>query len=54
MAFLNALVSYRIVPVLSLVMLFFATPFSGKSQQQTVGVPLPPLGPGPFVFDTAE
>src|SRR5580692_39165 len=41
-------------PVLSLVMLFFATPFSCIAQQQTVGVPVPPLGPGPFVFDTAE
>jgi glucose/arabinose dehydrogenase len=54
MAFLNAPVSRRIVPVFSLVMLFFATPFSGRAQQKTVGVPVPPLGPGPFVFDTAE
>lgn len=53
MAMLNALVSHRPISVF-LLMFFCATSFSGKAQQQTLGVPVPPLGPGPFVFDTAE
>jgi len=28
--------------------------FSAQAQQQTIGVPVPPLGTGPFVLDTAE
>ena len=26
----------------------------GRAQQLDIGVPVPPLGSGPFVFDTAE
>jgi glucose/arabinose dehydrogenase len=26
----------------------------GHAQQQEIGLPVPPLGPGPFLFDTAE
>jgi len=26
----------------------------GHAQQPQIGVPVPPLGAGPFVFDTAE
>ncbi len=54
MAFLKVPVFRRIVPAFSLIPLFFVMPFEGKAQPQTVGVPVPPLGPGPFVFDTAE
>ena len=27
---------------------------AGQAQQPQIGVPVPPLGAGPFVFDTAE
>jgi glucose/arabinose dehydrogenase len=54
MAFLSPLVSSRNVSVFVHVMLFFAMLSSGRAQQQTIGVPVPPLGHGPFVFDTAE
>jgi glucose/arabinose dehydrogenase len=27
---------------------------TGRAQQAPIGAPVPPLGPGPFVFDTAE
>ena len=27
---------------------------AGHAQQPQIGVPVPPLGAGPFVFDTAE
>src|ERR1700737_2693370 len=32
----------------------FAALFSVQAQQQPIGVPVPPLGAGPFVLDTAE
>ncbi len=45
--------SFRNVAFCSVV-LFLVLPFSGHAQQPEIGVPVPPLGPGPFVFDTAE
>jgi glucose/arabinose dehydrogenase len=32
----------------------FVTLFSTQAQEPPVSLPVPPLGPGPFVFDTAE
>jgi len=32
----------------------FAALFFAQAQQEQIGVPVPPLGPGPFVLDTAE
>src|SRR6266567_927849 len=32
----------------------FAMHYSAQGQQQPIGVPVPPLGAGPFVLDTAE
>jgi hypothetical protein len=29
-------------------------PQTQKQEKQSIGVPVPPLGDGPFVFDTAE
>src|SRR5579859_12080 len=54
MAFLSLLVSRRKASVLLQVMLFLLALTPAKAQQPAVGVPVPPLGPGPFVFDTAE
>src|SRR5712691_2490187 len=34
--------------------LLFAVLYSAQGQQQPIGVPVPPLGAGPFVLDTAE
>src|SRR5215831_20115143 len=34
--------------------LFLAAFFPARAQQQPIGVPVPPLGAGPFVLDTAE
>jgi glucose/arabinose dehydrogenase len=34
--------------------MLFAAGLSTQGQQQQIGVPVPPLGAGPFVFDTAE
>src|SRR5271170_2871234 len=34
--------------------LLFAAPFPSAAQQQPIGVPVAPLGAGPFVLDTAE
>lgn len=34
--------------------MFSAALFSAQAQEQPFGVPVPPLGSGPFVFDTAE
>jgi glucose/arabinose dehydrogenase len=34
--------------------LLFAALFSVQAQQRAIGVPVPPLGAGPFLFDTAE
>ena len=34
--------------------LFFGTLSLCYAQQQPIGVPVPPLGAGPFVLDTAE
>src|SRR5260370_31526946 len=34
--------------------LLFAMLYSAQGQQQPIGVPVPPLGAGPFVLDTAE
>ncbi len=45
--------SFRNVAFCSVV-LFLVLPFSGHAQQPEIGVPVPPLGHGPFVFDTAE
>jgi glucose/arabinose dehydrogenase len=41
--------SARVVAVL-----LFGIAAVGRAQQPSIGVPVPPLGPGPFVFDTAE
>src|SRR5258708_37084817 len=34
--------------------LLFVALFSAPAQQPPIGVPVPPLGAGPFVLDTAE
>src|SRR5580698_275384 len=34
--------------------ILFAALIPAAAQQEPIGVPLPPLGPGPFVLDTAE
>ncbi|HSH75407.1 MAG TPA: PQQ-dependent sugar dehydrogenase, partial [Longimicrobiales bacterium] len=35
-------------------LLLLAMPVLGHAQQQPMGLPVPPLGEGPWVFDTAE
>lgn len=54
MRLLNAPVTARNASVSLLTVLFCTTLFTTRAQQPPVGVPVPPLGPGPFVFDTAE
>lgn len=49
MAFLNLPARWRSAFLLVPAVLFLA-----KAQQAPLGVPVPPLGAGPFVFDTAE
>jgi len=34
--------------------IFVSVAVAGHAQQPQIGVPVPPLGAGPFVFDTAE
>ena len=34
--------------------IFVSMAVAGHAQQPQIGVPVPPLGAGPFVFDTAE
>ncbi len=34
--------------------MLFTAPFAAVAQQQPIGLPVPPLGAGPFVLDTAE
>jgi len=35
-------------------LMLFTAVTVGRAQQPEIGVPVPPLGPGPFVIDTAE
>ena len=54
MAFSNRLLTIRTASVFFQVSLLSAMLFSIEAQQSTIGVPVPKLGSGPFVFDTAE
>ena len=44
--------SNSFIRYIALIFLGFIT--VGRAQQPEIGVPVPPLGAGPFVFDTAE
>src|SRR5580693_7108297 len=39
---------------IKLLPLLFVALFSARAQEPPIGVPVPPLGAGPFVLDTAE
>jgi len=54
MAFLNRLVARQNASVFLQATLLSAMLCSCKAQPSTIGVPVPALGPGPFLFDTAE
>src|SRR5689334_2928180 len=54
MALSNRFFATRNASVFFQVSLLSAMLCSIEAQQSTIGVPVPPLGPGPFVFDTAE
>ncbi len=53
MVFQFSRVPHRFVRPFAVTTLLLAALVSTRAQQN-VGVPVPPLGPGPFVFDTAE
>ena len=44
----------RLVPVLLAASVLLGMPATGHAQEDPLGVPVPPLGPGPWVLDTAE
>ena len=46
--------SVRYSLLVAAVFLFCVPPISHAQQQPSIGVPVPPLGEGPWVFDTAE
>ena len=46
--------SVRYSLLVAAVFLFCISPMSHAQQQRSIGVPVPPLGEGPWVFDTAE
>src|SRR4029453_7320008 len=48
----TCMTSSSFISYIALIFLGFIT--VGRAQQPEIGVPVPPLGAGPFVFDTAE
>ena len=46
--------NFRVSLLVAAVFLFWTSPVSHAEQEPEIGVPVPPLGDGPWVFDTAE
>ncbi len=46
--------NFKVSLLIAVVFLFSVTPVGHAEQQPEIGVPVPPLGDGPWVFDTAE